>query len=355
VTPSSPIVFTALVALLATAELAAQGPPATNGPEPRQAPASAPASPSAATNPPAPAPVRPADACTVSDVTLLRRNPTASELRCRYRAQGPGRFGLLSYLDVPVYQPRTPMPGTHVVGVPGMPRPAPGESYEAWEWRVLRTTYGPSVRNVYRGMELLDPVFASRVMRFERLLRQHGVRATRRETYRSAERQAWVFQQGRSRPGPLATTTLTSWHNRLDRAGRPAARAADYDVAPGHLPRFHALADSVGILGYGADSFDPGHVYLPDTDAATGMELAVLRLVPRVPHVTLETGRPFDEPQIPGMRSYWRDLEAEFAGSRLRPFPRLEPAARGAPPLRTAPSIPLEPRPQPPAPTRRRR
>ncbi|HEX5727549.1 MAG TPA: hypothetical protein VFX98_18900 [Longimicrobiaceae bacterium] len=280
----------------------------------------------------APPPPRP-DGCTIRDIAALGRNPTPAELRCRYGVRGPGRFGLLTYLDVPVYRPLTPQPGTHVVGVPGMPRPRPGETHEEWEWRVLRTAFGPGVRTVRRGTELLDPVFASRLLRFERLLRQRGVRAARRETYRPAERQAFIFQQGRSRPGPIATTTLTSWHNRVDRLGRPAARAADFDVAPAHLPRFHALADSLGLMSYGADSADPGHVYWPDEDAARGMELAVLRLLPRVPHVTLETGRPVDEAPIPGMPDHWRELTVEFI-ARPRPFPRVEPAAPAPPPLR---------------------
>src|SRR5688500_20324608 len=86
--------------------------------------------------------------CGIAGLANLRRNPTAAELRCRFGGRGPGEFGLLSYLDVPIYRPVTPLPGTHVVGVPGMPHPAPGESYEQWEWRVLRTRYGPAVRNV---------------------------------------------------------------------------------------------------------------------------------------------------------------------------------------------------------------
>jgi hypothetical protein len=292
-------------------------------------------------------------ACTIRDITKLGRNPTPSELRCRYRARGPGRFGLLSYLDVPVYQPRTPQPGTHVVGVPGMPHPLPGESYEQWEWRVLKSTYGPAVRGVRREMELLDPVFASRLMQFERELRARGVRATRRETWRSAERQAYIFQQGRSRPGPISTTTLTSWHNRVDRVGRPAARAADYEVAPRDLPLFHQLAAQLGIEGYGADSNDPGHVYLPDTDAAAGMEVAVLRLLPRVPHVTLETGRPYDEQPIPGMPNYWRELTALFL-ARWIGFPTAEVRPVPAPQL-TAIRAPKLPPPPPPPVTRGRR
>jgi len=292
------------------------------------------------------------EGCSVRDITRLGRNPTPAELRCRYGARGPGRFGLLSYLDVPVYQPRTPQPGTHVVGVPGMPHPALGESYEQWEWRVLRTRHGPQANAVHREMELLDPIFATRLMRFERELAARGVRARRRETWRAAERQAFIFQQGRSRPGAVSTTTLTSWHNRVDRNGRPAGRAADYDVAARDLPLFHQVAAQLGIEGYGADSNDPGHVYLPDTDAATGMEVAVLRLLPRVPHVTLATGRPYDEPAIPGMPNHWRELTAIFL-SRWVPFPAAE--VRLPPPPRIRVPAPKPPEPPAPAPARRGR
>ena len=265
------------------------------------------------------------DGCRIRDITKLGRNPTAAELRCRYGARGPGRFGLLSYLDVPVYQPRTPLPGTHVVGVPGMPHPLPGEGYEQWEWRVLRTTYGPAARVVHHEPELLDPVFGSRLLELERRLRARGVRVVRRETWRAPERQAYLFQQGRSRPGPIVTSTLTSWHNRVDRLGRPSARAADYAVAARDLPAFHQVAAELVLETYGADSNDPGHVYFPDTESATGMEVAVLRLLPRVPHVTLETGRPYDEQPIPGMPNYWRELTALFV-TRWEPWAKTDVA-----------------------------
>lgn len=283
--------------------------------------------------------------CTIRDIGRLGRNPTPGELRCRYAARGPGRFGLLSYLDVPVYQPRTPQPGTHVVGVPGMPHPAPGESYEQWEWRVLRSVYGPSARTVHRETALLDPLFASRLVEFERRLRVRGVWAQRRETWRAPERQAFLFQQGRSRPGPIATSTLTSWHNRVDAAGRPSGRAADYEVSNRDLPVFHQVAAELAIESYGADSNDPGHVYLPDTESASGMEIAVLRLLPRVPHVTLETGRPYDERPIPGMPRYWQELNAVFL-SRWDPFARADVAL----PAVSLGAIHLPPAPPPPAP-----
>jgi hypothetical protein len=263
--------------------------------------------------------------CGIQGLQNLRRNPTAAELRCRFGGRGPGEFGLLSYLDVPVYRPVTPLPGTHVVGVPGMPHPAPGESFEEWEWRVLRTTYGPSVRNVQNDLAQLDPVFMSMIRRFERELAARGVYARRRETYRTAERQAWLFQQGRSRPGSFATTTLTSWHSRVDRLGRPAARAADYEVSGGSLGRFHAIAEEIGLQSYGADSNDPGHVYLPDTDAAVGLELAVLRTLPRVMHVTLATGRPEGEYQPSNALEDWRRQTRDFISQPVPYYPTLQP------------------------------
>jgi hypothetical protein len=275
--------------------------------------------------------------CGLGPLESLRRDPTAAEIRCRFGVSGPGRFGLLSYLDVPVYQPRTPLPGTHVVGVPGMPGPWRGESWEAWEWRVLRTHYGPEVHRVHRGLDVLDPVFMSRIVRFERELAARGVRARRRETWRAPERQAWVFQQGRSRPGPFATTTLTSWHSRVDRLGRPAARAVDYDVPGSQLSRFHQVAEEVGIRSFGPDSHDPGHVFLPDEDSATPLELSVLRLLPRVPHVTLATGRPDGEFVSRAWREELQRRSFTFAAEPFRPFHDETPAIPPLPAIREGP------------------
>ena len=276
-------------------------------------------------------PVRSWAECGLPEPASMRRDPTAAEMRCRFGATGPGAFGLLSYLDVPVYRPATPLPGTHVVGVPGMPHPAPGESYEEWEWRVLRTRYAGRVQGVQNDLAQLDPVFMSIIRRFEAELRRQGIRASRRETYRTAERQAWLFQQGRVRSGAIVTTTLTSWHNRVDRLGRPAARAADYFVAGGQLQRFHALAATLGLHSYGADSNDPGHVYLPDTDAATGLEVAVLRTLPRVMHVTLATGRPEGEPSTQLSREMWLQRTREFVSGPVSSYPTAQDPATGAP------------------------
>ena len=283
--------------------------------------------------------------CGFASVEELRRNPRPGELRCLFDVTGPGAFGLLSYLDVPVYQPRTPMPGSHVVGIPGLPTPLPGESYEQWEWRTLRTQFGPETRTVHRDIESLDPVVASKILRLETRLRQEGIRFSRRETWRAPERQAFLFQQGRSRPGSLATATLTSWHSRVDRLGRPAGRAVDYDVAPGRLPRFHEIAAEVGLGSYGADSNDPGHVYFVGSEFLTPGELAVMRTLPRVTYVTLETGRPADEAAAYGHFAATQERERVFVGLPFEPLPRIEPAtprarvyAAGTHPTPLAPS-----------------
>jgi hypothetical protein len=297
-------------------------------------PAAAPAAPAQA---PLPASLPAAGPeCARLDFVALRRDPTAMELRCRYGVRGPGRFGLAEYMDVPVYQPATPLPGTHVVGVPGLPGPRPGESYERWEWRVLRTGYGPEVRRAHRGLEVLHPVFAEKIIRLERAAAEAGIRASRRETWRSPERQAFLFQQGRSRPGPFATTTLTSWHSRVDREGRPAGTAVDYDVPVRQMPRFHQIVREVGLASYGADSNDPGHVFLPGEESVPAAEVAMLRMLNRVPVVTLATGRPSNETVT---RELIADLRARVR--EMAEFPTRAPHLRLARWREHAPSVRL--------------
>jgi hypothetical protein len=284
--------------------------------------------------------------CRIWELAAPPRDPTAAELRCRYGIRGPGRFGLSIYMDVPVYQPRTPLPGTHVVGVPGLPHPWPGESYEEWEWRIHRTPFGPEAHRAYRGLEVLDPGFASRLIEFEARLQEEGVSFRRRETWRSPERQAYLFQQGRSRPGPLITATLTSWHSMADERGRPFARAADYDVPRRQMPRFHEIAREVGLDSYGADSNDPGHVYLAGSESITGDALALLRLLPRVPYVTLSTGRPADEPRGTVSRAEMREAAAEWLSTPFLIQPQ-GPRLAGYPDPSPPRTEPLPPTPAP--------
>jgi hypothetical protein len=279
--------------------------------------------------------------CHSVDYHEIGRNPTRAELRCRHRVTGPGRFGLLSYLDVPVYQSATPMPGTHLMGVPGHARPQPYETFEEWEWRVLGTPFGPEVTHVRRDLESLDPEVAERVVRLEARLAREGIRAVRRETWRPARRQAYLFQQGRSRPGHLATTTLTSWHSQMDDQGFPAGRAVDYDVPRTAMQRFHEIVAEAGLLSYGPDSHDPGHVYLPKLDGIPAAELMLLRTIPRVPEITLATGLPVDRSLPIGGREAMRETATAFARYAFRPYPPPTVATPPRPWAFIAPIVPV--------------
>jgi hypothetical protein len=286
-----------------------------------------------------PGPAARGEDCRTRDFTELRRNPTEAELRCRFGARGPGRFGLLSYADVPVYQPATPMPGTHLVGVPGQARPLPWESFEEWEWRMLRTDFGPAVHTVHRGLDTLAPDVAARILRLEARLAEEGIRAVRRETWRSPGRQAFLFQQGRSRPGPLATATLTSWHAQVDAAGNPAARAVDYDMPASALPRFHELAWEAGLSSFGPDSHDVGHVFLPAVEGVPGAEIILLRTLPRVAEVTLATGLPTDRPLPLSGRLGVQEASFAFADRPFIPAPSLRIARLGGRQVALAPLL----------------
>lgn len=259
--------------------------------------------------------------CGPLDLEAMRVNPTATELKCHFGVTGPGRFGLLSYVDVPVYQPATPMPGTHLIRVPGHARPTFMETFERWEWRVHRTRYGPDARVVHRSLDLLAPALAERITALEQRMRDENISFVRRETWRSFARQAYLFQQGRSRPGPLATTTLTSWHSAMSVDGRPAGRAVDYDIAARNLERFHQLAAEAGLHSFGHESHDPGHVFLPNLEDIPAIDIAVLRTLPRVPEVTLATGLPSDRNLPPGGRDAVRRTLAEFVENPFIPMP----------------------------------
>ncbi len=250
----------------------------------------------------------------------FQRNPSRVELLCRHEVAGPGRFGLLSYLDLPVYQPATPMPGTHLAGVPGHAQPAAGESFEEWEWRVHRTEYPEFTRVARRTLDLLHPSAAARVMALERRLAEDGIRFVRLETWRHPDRQAFLFQQGRSRPGPIATATLTSWHGLMDEHGRPAGRAVDYSVPRAQMRHFHQIAHEVGLASYGADSHDPGHVYLPLDNPLPAAEIQMLRLLPRVPEVTLATGLPVDRRLPREGRSFLRANVSAWVSAPFVPY-----------------------------------
>ncbi len=63
----------------------------------------------------------------------------------------------------------------------------------------------PAPSTVIRDMTLLYPKFASRVVAALESCHRAGYPMEVFETWRSAERQLWLYEQGRSRPGAVVT------------------------------------------------------------------------------------------------------------------------------------------------------
>src|SRR5690606_5376764 len=74
----------------------------------------------------------------------------------------------------------------------------------------------------------------------------------------------------------------------------------------------------VGLMTFGADSHDPGHVFLP-SEPLSHLELALLRTLPRVPEVTLATGLPVDRELPAGGPAELRLATLEFVESACVP------------------------------------
>jgi hypothetical protein len=144
-----------------------------------------------------------------------------------------------------------------------------GESWDAFAARVLRTpaaAFSPAARTVTARLDALD---ADARVGFTALLadaRRAGFAVRVTETWRSAERQAWLLARGRGR-----TLTLTSAHM--------TGRAADVVVGDGNLRRaatrrrwvaFRRWAQAYGggnrfrIIGTPERTWDWPHVELAD-------------------------------------------------------------------------------------------
>lgn len=67
----------------------------------------------------------------------------------------------------------------------------------------------------YRGTLLLAPLFAKALERGVADCRNRGLRVYVFETWRSDERQKWLYAQGRTRPGDIVTNArnaMSGWH-----------------------------------------------------------------------------------------------------------------------------------------------
>jgi len=115
----------------------------------------------------------------------------------------------------------------------------------------------PSPTDVTRRLEELAPEFRTRLERVIARMEELGHTVQVVETYRDQSRQDFLFEQGRTRPGPVVTWTRDSNHTQ--------GRAADVIVdgsyeGPGYRA-LHAIARQEGLRTLGAR--DPGHIELP--------------------------------------------------------------------------------------------
>ncbi|MCU0634953.1 MAG: M15 family metallopeptidase, partial [Gemmatimonadaceae bacterium] len=136
----------------------------------------------------------------------------------------------------------------------------------------------PGVTAAERSLEGLSPDFRARLERvIERMRTDHGHDVQLVETTRSPERQAWLYAQGRTRPGQVVTWTQHSAHLSGDAADVIIDGQWRNDRAYGRL---HRIAEDEGLRTLGAR--DPGHLELPAGLRAARAQLAE-RAMPTLP------------------------------------------------------------------------
>ncbi len=133
-----------------------------------------------------------------------------------------------------------------------------------------RARGGGDPREVQRDVASLDPEFRARMERVVERMRSefgHEVRVT--ETVRDQDRQEYLYEQGRTRPGPVVTWTRSSNHT----AGRAADVVVDGSYHnPAGYARLARVAREEGLRTLGAR--DPGHLELPRGAATPGFRSA---------------------------------------------------------------------------------
>jgi hypothetical protein len=135
-------------------------------------------------------------------------------------------------------------------------------SVQDWEQSVLNKApdqFGPAARATTNSVDALDEEVRSPMQHMMAAARAAGHEVYINETRRPQERQEWLFQQGRSRPGPIVTWTLTSDH----RDGRAA------DLRFGSDAGYRWMWANAGRFGlYTLGPSDAGHVGMQTRPAA---------------------------------------------------------------------------------------
>jgi hypothetical protein len=142
-----------------------------------------------------------------------------------------------------------------------MPATAPKPVTKRGEWH-----------GVERDVEQLAPEFRERLQKvMERMKQEFGHDVTVLETVRSPERQAALFAQGRSAPGPVVTWTRNSKHSKGLAADLMVDGKWDNPAGYAHLAQ---IAKQEGLRTLGAR--DPGHLELPADGAVSAETLGTL-------------------------------------------------------------------------------
>ena len=143
--------------------------------------------------------------------------------------------------------PQVPENEAGMVATAVADRPAPGRTTAAVGSDPLRVT---------RDVAALAPEFRPKLERVVRRMEELGYEVRVLETHRTQARQDQLFEQGRSRPGPVVTWTRNSNHAQ--------GRAADLHVSGGAGDGYEVLARVAGESGLRTlGAADPGHVELP--------------------------------------------------------------------------------------------
>ncbi|MFO0095136.1 MAG: hypothetical protein ACK54K_12630 [Gemmatimonadaceae bacterium] len=142
-------------------------------------------------------------------------------------------------------------------------------------------TRSGDVTTPVRDLDAVAPELRGKVARvIDRMKREYGHDVTLVETVRSQERQDWLYEQGRSRRGPVVTWTRDSAHTRGEAVD--VLIDGSWDNAQG-FARLQRIAREEGLRTLGLK--DPGHLELAGhgapVDPAAAATLKVDRQIPR--------------------------------------------------------------------------
>lgn len=127
-----------------------------------------------------------------------------------------------------------------------------------------------------RDMNLLHPTFRPRIERWLAKARSAGFNVRVTETFRTMERQRWLYASGRSRPGPIVTNTLKSSHRMgiaVDIVLINSNGSANWDVAA--YQRLYRLVPPKDFGLATLEPFEWVHLELPG-GWSTGSQLGIV-------------------------------------------------------------------------------